>query len=205
LHEDSSPQTSADSDQPVVLTMTETLTRRSAERVREVVRLLPRPRTVVVDVTTIPGFDTDGISELIDLRDGVGPDRLIIVGLREATSRLIGGADVAVEPTVGEPSSSVSRLRRLPGVVMLTAENGTSPPQLRVAVDAALAEESAIVIIDLEQFSSLSAEALDVLTFASSQAAMAGQELVLLNVSHDAVSMLRGAGLAPTTYIASAT
>jgi anti-anti-sigma regulatory factor len=190
-------------DDTVVLTVTETLTRRSARRVSDAVRLLPRPKpSVVIDLTAIPGFDSDGVTELLELRDGVGADRIVIVGFREAATRLLGTVELAAEATVGDPNRGAKRLRRMPGVAMLTADPSESPAQLRVSLDAAVAEDAAIVIVDLAGFSTLSAEAIDAIAYASSRAAMGGQEMVLLNVSEQAAASLRRAALAATTYIA---
>jgi anti-anti-sigma regulatory factor len=198
LHDDVEPYPS---DDAVVLTVTEMLTRRSARRVSDRVRLLPQPRPpVVLDLTAIPGFDTDGLTELLELRDAAGADRVLIVGLREAVARLVGAFDLAVEPTAAD--AGANRLRRMPGVTMVTVDPQTSSGELRLTLDSAVAEDAAIVIVDLAELSTLSADVIDAIAYASSQVAMAGQEMVLLNVSEPASAELRRAALAATTYIA---
>src|SRR3954470_9459913 len=181
----------------------ETRPRRSAHPSSGVARLLPQPRPpVVVDLTTIPGFDSDGLSELLELRDGAGADRVLIVGLREAAARLVGAVDLAVEPTAANAGSGPNLLRRMAGVTVITADPHTSAPQLRFTLNTAVAEDAAIVIVDLAELSALSADVIDAIAYASSQVAMAGQEMVLLNVSALASAALRRAALAATTYIA---
>jgi len=191
-----------DNEDPVVFTLTETLTRRSAKRVTDIVRLLPRQRTVVVDVTAIPGFDSEGVTELMELRDNDRGGRIAIVGMREAAARLVGVSDLAVETAIGDEATGYSRIRRMAGVALVTVDAAASAASMREALTAAVADDAAIVIVDLAKLPHVDAAMVDALAFASTQVLMAGQEMVLLNVADDAGRRLRHAALAATTYIA---
>jgi anti-anti-sigma regulatory factor len=93
----------------------------------------------------------------------------------------------------------------MPNLVVITCTVVPTAAQLQRALETAIAADLAIVVADLEPLTTLGPDLLDVLAFASSRAAMRGQELVLLNLSTDASAALRTTSLAATTYLAVAT
>jgi anti-anti-sigma regulatory factor len=192
---------------PVVLTVTYPLTHQTAEELSAQVGRIPAATPVVVDLTAIPSFDTDGADMLLGLQDSVGADRLSIVGFRQAVSRLVGGDDLAVEsPVIGASGSDDDgwRLRRLRNLAVVQAAEGVtvSTAALEQAVTAAIAEDVAIVVLDLRPVLTLTAESVQIIAFASSSAALRGQELLVVNVSAEAGEQLRRAGLSATTFVA---
>jgi anti-anti-sigma regulatory factor len=193
----------ADSDALVIL-LTESLTLESVRLMADRVRRVAATRRVVMDVTGVPSFDSEGTGELLTLQAEVGADRLVVIGLREASARLVGSADLSLEHTPVDLAGSI-RLRKLPGLVMVAFDEAPTAGALEQAVDAAIAADDAIVVVDMAALPDPLPALVDVLGFASSKAAIHGQELVLLNVSTGAEVALRQIGLAPTTYLASAT
>lgn len=192
---------------PVVLTVTYPLTHQTAEELAAQVGRIPAATPVVVDLTAIPSFDTDGADMLLGLQDSVGADRLSIVGFRQAVSRLVGGDDLAVEsPVIGASGANDDgwRLRRLRNLAVVQAAEGVtvSTAALEQAVTAAIAEDVAIVVLDLRPVLTLTAESVQIIAFASSSAALRGQELLVVNVSAEAGEQLRRAGLSATTFVA---
>jgi anti-anti-sigma regulatory factor len=192
---------------PVVLTVTYPLTHQTAEELSAQVGRIPAATPVVVDLTAIPSFDTDGADMLLGLQDSVGADRLSIVGFRQAVSRLVGCDDLAVEsPVIGASGSDDDgwRLRRLRNLAVVQAAEGVtvSTAALEQAVTAAIAEDVAIVVLDLRPVLTLTAESVQIIAFASSSAALRGQELLVVNVSAEAGEQLRRAGLSATTFVA---
>jgi anti-anti-sigma regulatory factor len=192
---------------PVVLTVTYPLTHQTAEELAAQVGRIPAATPVVVDLTAIPSFDTDGADMLLGLQDSIGADRLSIVGFRQAVSRLVGGDDLAVEsPVIGASGADDDgwRLRRLRNLAVVQAAEGVtvSTAALEQAVTAAIAEDVAIVVLDLRPVLTLTAESVQIIAFASSSAALRGQELLVVNVSAEAGEQLRRAGLSATTFVA---
>lgn len=192
---------------PVVLTVTYPLTHQTAEELAAQVGRIPPATPVVVDLTAIPSFDTDGADMLLGLQDSVGADRLSIVGFRQAVSRLVGGDDLAVDsPVIGASGADGDgwRLRRLRNLAVVQAAEGVtvSTAALEQAVTAAIAEDVAIVVLDLRPVLTLTAESVQIIAFASSSAALRGQELLVVNVSAEAGEQLRRAGLSATTFVA---
>ena len=197
------PQRVGDTE-PLVILMTESLSLSTVRDVEQRVRDLTESRRVVIDVTAVPAFDSEGTAALLTLQRDVGDDRLVVIGLREASARLVGTAGVAATGPPLVLSDSI-RLRKLPGLVMLTSDSVPAVEALRDAISVAIAEDVAIVVVDMSPMTSPPAGVVDVLRTASSQAAAHGQELVLVNVSEEAAMSLRSAGLAPTTYLAVST
>jgi anti-anti-sigma regulatory factor len=182
------------------------LTDRTADDLVAQVGRVPRSTPVVIDLTAIPAFDSDGADKLLHLQDRVGADRLSIVGFRQAASRLVGGDVARTTETVGGFSDPTGawQIRRLRNLAVVQAGESTvvSPDALEHAIAAAMNEEVAIVVVDLRPVLTLTVEAVQVIAFASSSAALRGQELLIVNVSADAAEQLRTAGLSATTYVA---
>lgn len=194
--------------EPVVLPVDDILSRLVADDLTGQVDRLPAGSRVVIDLTAISGFDTDGASVLLDLQDRIGADRLTIVGFRQAAARLIGTdtvEDPSAPPAPPAPPTEhgwvIRRLRNL-AVVQLTEGAVLSTDDLEPVLTRALAEEVAIVVVDLRNTVELTPAGLHALTFASSAAAVRGQEMLVVNVDTAAADALRRAGLSATTYVA---
>jgi anti-anti-sigma regulatory factor len=184
--------------------VTHALTDQTADDLVAQVGRVPRTTPVVIDLTAIPAFDSDGAEKLLGLQDQVGADRLSIVGFRQAASRLIGAdaAPAAAPPTPERQSAwQIRRLRNL-AVVQAGAPVVESPGALEQAIASAMEDDVAIVVVDLRPVLTVTAEAVQVLAFASSSAALRGQELLIVNVSAEAAQQLRQAGMSATTYVA---
>lgn len=191
---------------PVVLPVDDVLTRMVAADLTGQVERLPAEARVVIDLTGMAGFDTDGAAELLDLQDRIGAERLSIVGFRQATARLTGTDAIAAAPaaTIEAPKEVGWVVRRLRNLAVVQATDGDvlNVDDIEPALARALAEEVAIVVIDLRNTTELSAAGLHALTFASSAAAVRGQELLVVNVDATSADALRRAGLSATTYVA---
>jgi anti-anti-sigma regulatory factor len=190
--------------EPLVLAMHDALTADAVQRLSERIRAVAPERSVVVDVTGVPSFDSDGIAALLAMQEEAGRERVAIVGLRGAAARLLGNAQLTVESSDDGTAPGI-RVRRLPSLVVVTCTAMPTAGQLQRALENAIDADMAIVVADLEPLTILTADLLDVLAFASSRAAMRGQELVLLNLSAGASAALRATSLAATTYLALAT
>jgi len=199
----------ADPD-PIVLPVDHMLTRVVAVDLTGQVERLPAEAHVVVDVTGISGFDTDGATELLNLQDRIGHDRMTIVGFRQAAARLIGtdAIDETAAPAAPASASAPAEhgwvIRRLRNLAVVQPADGDvlSTDDLEPALTRALAQEVAIVVVDLRNTPELTAAGLHALTFASSAAAVRGQEMLVVNVEAAAADALRRAGLSATTYVA---
>lgn len=193
--------------EPVVLPVGHTLTRIVAADLTGQVERLPADTHVVIDLTGISGFDTDGATELLDLQDRLGPDRMSIVGFRQAAARLIGTDTVEAAPpeaTAAAPAQTGWVIRRLRNLAVVQPGDGDvlSTDDLEPVLTRALGEDVAIVVVDLRNTTGLTSSGLHALTFASSAAAVRGQEMLVVNVDAAAADALRGAGLSATTYVA---
>jgi anti-anti-sigma regulatory factor len=185
----------------------DTLTRIVAADLTGQVERLPADTHVVIDLTGISGFDTDGATELLDLQDRLGPDRMSIVGFRQAAARLIGSDAVEAAPPEATGAAPVQTgwvIRRLRNLAVVQPGDGDvlSTDDLEPVLTRALGEDVAIVVVDLRNTTGLTAAGLHALTFASSSAAVRGQEMLVVNVDAAAADALRGAGLSATTYVA---
>lgn len=184
---------------PVVLAVTEPLTGEAAERLSGEVGRLEQGTPVVIDLTAIPSFDSDGTAKLARLQDRLGAGQLTIVGLRQATARLTGAMQQAPRIATSASGWTVRRLRNL-AVVQATAADA-NPDALEAPLTDAIEQDVAIVVCDLRG-SVLSDTGASALAFASSAAAVRGQELLVVNVGSADVGRLRGLGLSATTYVA---
>lgn len=185
---------------PIVVSVTSPLNRQTALDIGRRLERLEPAAPVVIDLTGIPAFDTDGAAELLHLQ-GLHPDRDVsIVGLRQATARLVGvGIDLA--PTPRQTGWLQRRLRNLV-VVQPADERAATLEGLEPALTAAAATDAAIVVVDLKGIDDLDRDSVDVIAFASSAAALRGQEMLVVNVSASTSEALRVAGLSATTYVA---
>jgi anti-anti-sigma regulatory factor len=187
---------------PVVLPVDHVLTRPAAADLATQVERLPADTPVVIDLTGIAGFDTDGATDLLDLQDRLGRGRLTIVGFRQAAARLVGTDAVEAVATVPKEQGWVIRRLRNLAVVQPADGDLLSTDDLEPVLTRAIAEEVAIVVVDLRNTSELTPAGLHALTFASSSAALRGQEMLVVNVDAPAADALRRAGLSATTYVA---
>jgi anti-anti-sigma regulatory factor len=186
------------------------LTRVVAADLTGQVERLPADTHVVIDLTAISGFDTDGATDLLDLQDRLGHDRMTIVGFRQAAARLIGAdvveqsADLALAVAAAPAAEHGWVIRRLRNLAVVQPADGAvlSTDDLEPALTSALAQEVAIVVVDLRNTDGLTSAGLHALTFASSSAAVRGQEMLIVNVEANAAEALRHAGLSATTYVA---
>jgi anti-anti-sigma regulatory factor len=190
---------------PIVLAVTRPLTLAVADELSlQASRLASRHR-VVIDLTAIPAFDTDGAFALARLQERLGSDVVTVVGMRQAAARLtgIGAAPDATLDTTLDPVSDQSGwvIRRLRNLAVVQDGGGARADDLDAAVNTALAEEVMIVVLDLREVE-LTRAGVDAVAFASSAAAVRGQELLVVNVDAAAAERLRAAGLSATTYVA---
>jgi anti-anti-sigma regulatory factor len=186
---------------PLVLSITEPVTRDTAPGIVARVNRLASGSPVVIDLTAIPGFDTDGTSALVNLQESLGAGRVTIVGLRQATARLLGSAESVPQPRQLATSPWVVRRLRAIAVVQPAGDGPTSTDLLGPALTAALDEGVGIVVVDLRG-AWLSVGGVDEIAFASSSAALHGQELLVVNADAITAERLRTAGLSSTTYVA---
>jgi anti-anti-sigma regulatory factor len=183
----------------VVLSVTEPLTEATAERLSGEVAQIDHDVPVVIDLTAIPSFDSDGAAKLVGLQDRLGADHLTIVGLRQAAARLTGVTQSAPRPPTAQSGWTVRRLRNL--AVVQPSAIGADPDGLEFTLSDAIEQDVAIVVCDL-QGASLTDAGAAALAFASSSVAVRGQELLVVNVATADIARLRGLGLSATTYVA---
>lgn len=186
---------------PLVLSVTEPVTRETAAGIAAQVRRIATGNQVVIDLTAIPAFDTDGAAELVGLQESLGPDRLTIVGLGQATARLVGSEDLTLtEPPEQLTTWAVQRLRAI-AVVHPVGEAPVSTEGMEAALTAAFDAGLDIVVLDLRH-TTLTRSGVESIAFASSTAAVRGQQLLVVNVDPGSEVQLRGTGLSATTYLA---
>jgi anti-anti-sigma regulatory factor len=185
---------------PVVLAVTQPLTRATVDSLASQVQRLAPETPVVIDLTAIPSFDSDGAMGLSGLQERERNRQVTIVGLRQAAARLTGATTVPVGPT----TSQGWVVRRLHNLAVVQAADDV-PPVSADTLEAPLTEASnldvGIVVCDLRGVS-LTDHAATVLAFASSTAAVRGQELLVVNVDAADLERLRQIGLSATTYVA---
>lgn len=184
---------------PVVLAVTEPLTAETAERLTGEVRRVDEGTPVVIDLTAIPSFDSDGTAKLAGLQARMGEGQLTIVGLRQATARLTGAMQAAPAAATSASGWTVRRLRNL--AVVQASDPGVQADTLESPLSDAIEQDVAIVVCDLRGTALTDAGA-RALAFASSAAAVRGQELLVVNVGSEDVGRLRSLGLSATTYVA---
>ena len=190
----------------VVVSVTTPLTRETALEVGRQVDRISRETEVVIDLTAIPAFDTDGADALLAVQAAHSSGRVSIVGFRQATARLVG--QEASLPAVEAPTPPAHDgwvIRRLRNLVVVQPADETSPgPEgLEATVAAATTDlAAAIFVLDLRGLPELPPAAVDAVAFASSTAALRGQELLVVNAGPQVVEVLRATGLSATTFVA---
>lgn len=196
----------------VVVAVTTPLTLETAiELGRRVDRVSPDD-DVVIDLTAIPGFDTDGADALLALQAGHTAGRVSIVGFRQAAARLVAPDEPAPTPAPPVPLAPHSagsgwaarRLRNL--VVIQAADTSVASAEglEQIVADVVADADAAIIVLDLRGVAPLPATAVDAIAFASSTAALRGQELLVVNVCEESLDALRACGLSATTFVAPA-
>jgi anti-anti-sigma regulatory factor len=184
---------------PVVLAVSEPLTADTAERLGGQVARIDPQTPVVIDLTGIPSFDSEGAASLVGLQERHGRDHVTIVGLRQAAARLTGAGGQGAETTSGG-GWTVRRLHNL-AVVQTDEQSPASADTLDAPLTEAVEQDVAIVVCDLRGVE-LSDAGAAALADASGAAAVRGQELLVVNVTADDVARLRRLGLSATTYVA---
>jgi len=185
----------------VVVSVTSPLNRETALDLARQLEQMPPHAPLIIDLTAIPAFDTDGADALFGLQESAGAGRLSIVGFRQATERLVGVLDTDIVAAPVTTTWSMRRLRNL--VVVQTAQaSGDGLGELEDVVADAVLTDAAIVVVDLKGVLDLSASALDAIAFTSSTAAVRGKELLVVNVCPEVAEALRTSALSATTYVA---
>jgi anti-anti-sigma regulatory factor len=189
--------------QTLVLTVTDPVTRATAGALVARVGRIAGSNPVVIDLTAIPEFDSDGAAAIIGLQESFGSDRIGVVGFRQAAARIIGADELeAVDPpTDGDQSGWVVRRLRSIAVVQPDGLRAVTTDDLEPAVTDAIETRAGIVVVDLRGVR-LTRAGLQTIAFASSTAALNGQELLVVNVDEQTGERLRRAGLSRTTYVA---
>jgi anti-anti-sigma regulatory factor len=186
---------------PLVLTVTDAVTADSARDLVTRVGRMAADAPVVVDVTGIPSFDTDGAEALVGMQERLGPDRVTIVGFRQAAARLTGTAEAAGDLPPQRLAEWVVRQMHAIAVVHPSEGGLATTDNLEPAVTAGLSSAVGIVVVDLRG-ARLTDQGVETIAFASSTAALHGQELLVVNADEVAATRLRHAGLSATTYVA---
>lgn len=188
--------------QPLVLTVTDPVTRQTASELIARVNRIASSERVVIDLTAIPDFDSEGAAALAGLQESYGPERVTIVGLRQATARLVGIDELTLAHTPQQRDASGWVVRRLRAISVVQAvDERTTTDDLEPVLDQAIATGAGIVVVDLRN-AGLTQAGLQAIAFASSRAALNGQELLVVNVDAGTSEKLRTAGLSATTYVA---
>jgi anti-anti-sigma regulatory factor len=203
------PRTDQAARDPLVLAITEPVTRQTAANLVARVNRVAASNRVVIDLTGIPDFDSEGAAALVGLQESLGPERLTILGFRQATARIVGadsdlGLDLDTDSAAALPRPAGEwALRRLHAisVIQTKGDGPVSIDGLEPLLHTALAEDVGIVVVDLRN-AELTRGGIDVIAFASSSAALRGQELLVVNVDAATGEDLRHAGLSATTYVA---
>ena len=186
-----------------MLTVTQPVTRDTVPEIVARVGRMASSSRVVIDLTAIPEFDSDGAAALVGLQEAYGPDRVTVVGLRQATARIVGISDMMLA-TVPDPraeSGWVIRRMRAISVVQGVDDQPVTTDDLEPVLEAALDTGTGIVVVDLRG-ARLTPVGLQAIAFASSAAAVNGQELLVVNVDAHTGEKLRHVGLSGTTYVA---
>jgi anti-anti-sigma regulatory factor len=189
-------------EEPFVLAVSEPVTRETAAAIVARAGRLVAGHRLVIDLTAIPEFDSEGAAALLALQESVGVDQLTIVGFRQAAARIIGSDDLGSGAPPAQASAAwvVGRLRAI-AVVQTTGDRPVTTDGLEPALMSAIEEAVGIVVVDLRG-ARLTRQGVQTIAFASSTAAVRGQELLVVNVDTQTGERLRRAGLSATTFLA---
>lgn len=185
-----------------VLALTKVLNRQAAEEVVAQVQLIDERTPIVVDLTAVPAFDSDGILVLSDLQDQLGGERLTMVGLRQASARLMNVMPGGDAPTPVTGATSQLPITRLHHTTVVHPLGDVVAADLETALSLCMADDVAIVVADFREAGALDGSVIEVLAFASSEAAVRGCELLVVNVSAADLAALKRCGLSATTFVA---
>lgn len=180
-----------------VLAVTQPLTATTVEQVAADVATAASGEHVTVDLTDIPSFDSDGAGLIADLVQRLGPERVSIVGLGQAAARLTGAGEL------DQPPADPMVVTRLHRTMVVRARPGAALRGRELTQALTRASDAAIVVVDLLG-AAVHPSAIASLLYASSEAAVAGRELLVVNVSPEDAERLRRSGLSATTYVAPA-
>jgi anti-anti-sigma regulatory factor len=192
---------------------------RAVDRLRGVVRSAP---AVVVDVSEVDGFNSAGLGALLALQAERGGDRLVVVGLEQATARLLGLEAAGEAPSAArlidlsahavEPAGPAAAAAELPGQATLSVLNEVAVLQPR-AGSMSVAELGRTVregatyavgtfVIDLVDAGDLSPAACWELVEAAADARHGGRRVLFVNASVNSARLLESAGLPDRVYVA---
>lgn len=204
MRRDPAPEPVAeDPPEPLVLTVTRALTRDVARQLEADVDRAYRRAPVVIDVSAVPAFDSEGAEALAGLQDQFGPQRLRVVGMHQAAARLTGAAldePVDVPPIRGE-ELVVTQLHRT-SIVHPKPGSTVTAADIERALTAAMVPDVGIVVIDLREAGAIHPSVVAALAEASSEVAVRGRELLIVNVTADMAERLHRSGLSATTFVA---
>ena len=190
----------------LVLTVTDPITRATAPSLVARVGRIAAANPVVIDLTAIPDFDSEGAAAIIKLQESYGSDRVSVIGFKRAAARIVGAADVQVTPAAAVPVASRASgwaVRKLRAIAVVQAEDGqrVTTDDLEPALTKAIESYASIVVADLRGVT-VTPLGLQAIAFASSTVALNGQELLVVNADADTAEHLRRAGLSQSTFIA---
>jgi anti-anti-sigma regulatory factor len=160
---------------------------------------------VVVDLSGIDGWDSEGAATIAELAEGPRPVRLL--GFAEATGRMFGVTERPIGPDPADAADSAGaadaaeRLTRLRATVVYRPATGADLVRRLEAIVADSGAEITVVVVDLADLSALEPADVDVIAFASSLAAVRHVRLLVVNVPPDDIDGLRGAGLSDQTWV----
>jgi len=183
------------------VSVTSPLNRETALDLARQLEQMPPYAPLVIDLTAIPAFDTDGADALFGLQESAGAGRLSPTLGRGVWPSLVGVLDADITGTPVSTTWSMRRLRNLV-VVQPAQASGDGLGELEDVVADAVLTDAAIVVVDLKGVLDLSASALDAIAFTSSTAAVRSKELLVVNVCPEVADVLRTSALSATTYVA---
>lgn len=156
-------------------------------------------RPVVIDLSEIREWDSDGAAALVALAET--SDRVRITGFAEATQRMlgVGELDLASPPEPGSDAPAVVRLRATAVYRPRTADELSGRLE---AIIADLEADATTFVLDLAGLPELDAAAIEATAFGSSLAAVRGVRVMVVNVPGDELEALRRAGLSAQTWVA---
>ena len=177
------------------------LDRDAADRVARVAGRTSRP--LAVDVTHITGFDSRGLAVLLKIEHDLGPDRVWVQGLEEATVRLVGlpDSDVIDVDVPRHPPTQLTTLNRV-AVVSLTGAplvEGAVADSLRAAAEL----DVVTVVVDLLGAPELPTPVLWELAEVSAEVRLLGHQVMIVNASAACAEAMAGAAMTSDVFVGS--